>query len=101
MEKEIEILGRKYWAHVSPDDQGNGGYVIIGPPDGLVDELVSEPFATTLHNVLYNRRIFTYRDIANMKTAVGVLQEALSVDAQRLAEIFSKFETDSSGGRNE
>jgi hypothetical protein len=102
MEKEIVLSGRKYLAHVSPDDQGSGGYVVIGPPEGLVDELgLPEPFATNLHNVLYARHIFTYHDIANMKTAIGVLQEALSIDAQRLAETFAKFETDSSGGRNE
>lgn len=100
MEKEIVISGRKYWAHISPDEQ-SGAHVIIGPPEGLVDELeLPEPFATNLHNVLYSRRIFSYKDIANMKTAIGVLQEALSIDAQRLAEVFSKFETDS-GGRND
>jgi hypothetical protein len=102
MEKEIVLSGRKYLAHVSPDDQNNSGYVIIGPPEGIVDELgLPEPFATNLHNVLYNRHIFTYHDIANMRVAFGVLQEALSIDAQRLAETFARFETDSSGGRND
>ena len=101
MEKEIEVSGRKYLAHVSPDEQ-EGAYVIIGPPAGLVDEFgLPEPFATNLHNVLYSRHIFTYHDVANAKTAIGVLQEALSIDAQRLAEIFSKFETEGSGGRND
>jgi hypothetical protein len=101
MEQEIILSGRKYLAHVSPDEQA-GAFVIIGPPESLVDELgLPEPFATNLHNVLYARHIFTYHDIANMKTAIGVLQEALSIDAQRLAEIFSKFETESSGGRND
>ena len=102
MEKEIVLSGRKYLAHVSPDDQGSGGYVVIGPPEGLVDELrLPEPFATTLHNVLYTRHIFTYRETTHKKTPTGVPQAPSSIDAQRLAEAFAKFETDSSGGRND
>lgn len=95
METEIILNGRKYWAHVSPDEQ-QGAHVIIGPPEGLVDEMeIAEPFATTLHNVLYDRRIFTYQQISNMKNAVGVLQEALMIDAQKLAEAFLNFEKES------
>ena len=93
--KEIEIDGRKYMAFVSPDEQ-NGAYVVIGPPDGLMESLgVPEPFATTLHNILFDRKLFTYKDIvANQKIAVGALQEALNIDAQKLVQAYFTFGTE-------
>ena len=67
--------------------------IIIGPPEGLVDSLnLPEPFATTLHNILYARGIFTHTDASKPKILLGALQEALSLDVQRLAEAFLKFE---------
>lgn len=102
MEKKMEeINGRKYEVMYSPD-MPVGAFVIVGPPEGLIDSLwtsrgleVPEPFATNLHNILYDRRIFTYRDIASKNAAVGVLQEAIQIDAQILAEAFSQFEKES------
>lgn len=91
-EKDIILSGRKYRAMVSPDEQ-SGAYVIIGPPEGLVDEMgIPEPYATTLHNILYERKIFTYKDVSYRNNAVGVLQEWLTVDSQLLSEMFLKFE---------
>ena len=47
----IEENGRKYEALVEGDNT-----IIIGPPEGLVDEAgLSEPFATYLHNILHAR----------------------------------------------
>lgn len=94
--KEIVINGRKYMAYVSPDEQ-QGAFVIIGPPEGLVESLgVQEPFATTLHNILYDRRLYTYKDVAaNQKVAYGALQEALNIDAQRLVQAYFTFGTES------
>lgn len=67
--------------------------IIIGPPEGLVDHLgLPEPFATNLHNSLYRRRIFTYTQASRNGALQGALQEALKIDAQRLAEAFSEFE---------
>jgi hypothetical protein len=80
--------GRLYKAY-----QDGDVLITIGPPEGLVDSLgLPEPFATTLHNILYNRGIFTYADASKPRALVGALQEALSLDSQRLAEAFSKFE---------
>jgi hypothetical protein len=80
--------GRLYKAH-----QDGEAVIPIGPPDGLVDSLnLPEPFATTLHNVLYQRGIFTFADAARPRALQGALQEALNLDVQRLAEAFSKFE---------
>lgn len=97
-EKEASIEGRKYKVLVSPDEQ-QGGYIILGPPEGLVDSLgLPEPFATTLHNILYDRGMLNYKAIvANQKNAVGVMQEALNIDAQRLVEAFRNFENDNGG----
>lgn len=94
-QREIERNGRKYLAHVSPDVP-EGAYVVIGPPDGLVDELgLPEPFATTLHNILFDRKIFTYADASRPKVMMGVLQETLGIDAQKIIEKFYLFEKES------
>jgi len=68
--------------------------MVIGPPEGLVDNLsLPEPFATNLHNALYRRKLFTYKQVtANHKNLIGALQEALSLDAQILTEAFYNFE---------
>lgn len=82
------LTGRLYQAHKDGE-----AIIPIGPPEGLVDSLeLPEPFATTLHNILYARGIFTYADATKPKALIGALQEALTLDAQKLAEAFSKFE---------
>lgn len=93
--KEIEIEGRKYMAYISPDEQ-SGAHVIIGPPEGLVDAMgLPEPFATRLHNVLFDRKIFTYKDIvAGRSTAVGIMQYALGLDVQKLVEAYFNYGTE-------
>jgi len=89
--KEITLDGRKYLAYISPDEQ-SGAHVIIGPHEGLVDSLgLPEPFATTLHNVLYDRRIFNYDDISKRGVAVGIIQELMGLDAQKLVEAYFNF----------
>lgn len=96
--KEIVQNGRKYKALVSPDEQ-QGAYIIIGPPENLVDELgLSEPLATRLHNILYERGILTAKDATQRNAVLGALQEALQVDAQKIVETFFRFETETIGG---
>lgn len=96
--KEIEINERKYLALVSPDEQ-QGAFVVIGPPEGLVDELgIPEPQATRLHNILYDRKIFKFQDVARPNVAIGVIQELYAVDAQKLVEMFMNFEKEPVGG---
>lgn len=91
--KAIVLDGRKYMAYVSPDEQ-SGAHVIIGPPEGLVDAMgLPEPFASNLHNILFDRRLFTYKDIAaSQKIAFGVLQEAMAIDVQKLVEAYLNYE---------
>lgn len=90
--QEVIQEDRKYRAYVSPDEQ-MGAYIIIGPPEGLVDALgLPEPSATKLHNILYDRGIFTYEDACKRNVLTGVFQELFSVDIQVLMEEFSKYE---------
>lgn len=73
---------------------GEGGaQILVGPPEGLVDKLhLPEPFATRLHNVLYERHIFNFSSASKGNNLIGALQEALSVDAQLLLQAFSEYE---------
>lgn len=85
--------GRRY--HVLLDDSmGDELNILLGPPRDLVDELgLPEPFATRLHNVLCDREILTYNDIArSQKSLIGALQEALSIDASKIAEAYLNYE---------
>lgn len=102
--KTIEINGRKYLAYVSPEDSGPpGAFAVIGPPEGLVDNLeLPEPFATSLHNILYDRGLFTYKDVTqNPKALQGALQEAMKLDVQKLSQAYFTIENETeqvSGG---
>ena len=88
--EHVDELGRKYKAY----SDGGEAVVIIGPPEGLVDDLeLPEPFATRLHNIMYARGFFSYQDIAKAGSGLlGALQEALAIDAQKLSEIFFRYE---------
>lgn len=81
--------GRKYQAYSSPT-----GVIIIGPPEGLVDQMgLPEPFATKLHNILFDRGLFNYESVSRQPNIlIGALQEALTIDTQRLLEFYFKYE---------
>lgn len=84
---EQVIGGRKYRAIAD----GNGNSIVQGPPEGLVD-IYPEPFATALHNILYARNLLTYRDVVQRpKELIGALQEAMTLDAQKLQEAYFKY----------
>lgn len=84
------LNGRLYEAMQEGDHR-----VIVGPPEGVVDAMQwPEPFATNLHNALYQRHIYTFREAQTSKGIQGALQEALQVDVQKLAEIFLNYETE-------
>jgi len=86
----IDEKGRKYKALQDGDMR-----VIIGPPEGLVDDLgLPEPFATNLHNVLFRRGLWNYAEVAkNPNKLLGAYQEALRLDVQKLTEGFFKYES--------
>lgn len=83
--------GRKYQAIT---DDGDDKAIVIGPPEGLVDEFgLPEPFATRLHNILHARGLLSYEDVRkNPKAITGALQEFFTLDSQRLTEMFFKIE---------
>jgi len=85
---EQEISGRKYRAI---SDGVNS--IVMGPPEGLVDDLgFPEPFATSLHNILCARGLLAYNDVVRRPREMqGALQEALSLDVQRLTEAYFKY----------
>jgi len=96
MEKILHTdeLGRKYSAFSNGE-----AVIIIGPPEGLFDYLhLPEPFATRLHNILFDRGIFDYKTASRGQALVGALQEALLLDAQKLLEAFLRNEQ---GGTND
>ena len=84
----IDERGRKYKAIKSGDE-----IMVLGPPEDLMEEIgLSDPFATTLHNILYRRGFLTYEDVINKQNElIGALQEALLVDVQQLSEAFYKL----------
>jgi len=83
---EHEEDGRKYEA-LQEGDQ----VMKVGPPEGLVDFL-PEPFATNLHNALFRRKIFTFKQASSNGALQGAINEALTLTAQRLSDEFAKFE---------
>lgn len=96
MEKKIftdGVTGRKSWVLAESIGQDET-HIILGPPEGLVEELgLPEPLATRLHNILCDRGLLTYKDVAqNQRVLLGALQEALMIDVQKLAEAYFKFE---------
>jgi hypothetical protein len=81
--------GRKQKAYVEGDVP-----IIIGPPNEIVDSLgLPEPIATNLHNALHQRGLLNYAAVArNPQSLQGALQEALTLDVQRLTEAFFQYE---------
>lgn len=90
-----EINGRMYVVKMLPDFAGaaTGTPIIVGPPEGLVDSLgLSREQADRMHQILFDRRIFTFKDIARGQTAQAIMQEILQLDSQKLVEAFYKNE---------
>lgn len=91
--------GRRYDAWKGSGDQ----VVLIGPPEEIVDAIgLPEPFATRLHNILHDRGLLNSREVSRRsKELFSALQEALSVDVQRLNEAYFQYEQEDLGGRND
>ena len=94
----VDEKGRKYQAHTD-DSNPPGGYIVIGPPEGLVDTLgLPDHVATRLHNILYERKLFNLKSLSGRGIAHSVIQELYSVDAQKLSDAFLNFENVTVGG---
>lgn len=76
----------------APDDAAPMG-VLVGPPDAVDHMGLPEPFATTLHNHLFHRKIFTSADIRKRPVEVqGAILAALSVDTGTLHDAYVHLE---------
>ena len=89
----IDELGRKYLVKLAdavPDSEAHMG-IPIGPPD-VVDELgLPEPFATKVHNLLYDRKLWSIKEVqAQRNCLVGVLQAALQIDVHTLHNAYAE-----------
>ena len=86
---EIKRDGRLYAAYKQGDLT-----IIIGPPEGIVDDIgLPKGIATRLHNILYHRKLYNYAAVAkNSNQMVGALQEALSIDVQKLNEAYFRYD---------
>jgi hypothetical protein len=86
--------GRKYKSELpleAPLSHASRG-VRWGPPDlsplGLPPQI-----AVRLHNELFARNLFTYRDVrANMNEVVSAVMHTFAVDAQMIASIYYQRE---------
>lgn len=93
--KEVEWKspdGRLYKVLV-PEDAPKENYqygIIIGPPVELVEVLgLPEPIAVRFHNALYNRGMFTYKDVVKRRQDLfGAWQSTLMVDTEKILEVF-------------
>lgn len=93
----ISDLGRKYLVRL-PDDVSDEHVkrgLFIGPPD-IVDLLgLPDHIATRLHNELYNRKLYTRRDVERRASELtAALTAALKVDTQRLHTAYAEYERD-------
>jgi hypothetical protein len=87
--------GRKFLVTLPddvPDDQAHMG-VVIGPPP-IVDALrFPEPFATRLHNTLFDRKLWSIKEVQQNPNALrGALQKALRVDIHVLLNAYNEIE---------
>lgn len=88
----INELGRKIIYELPNDalEEDAEMGILVGPPENIVEALgYPEPFATRLHNLLAERKVYTAEDISkNPGILKGVLQAALGVDIQILQAAF-------------
>jgi hypothetical protein len=86
--------GRKYLVKLDddvPDEEAHLG-IPIGPPN-IVDELGwPEPFATRLHNILYDRKLWSIKEVNRQRNALeGALKAALRVDITTLHNAYTQM----------
>jgi len=79
--------GRKYLVRLAddiPDSEAHKG-IPIGPPD-IADVLgLPEPFATKLHNTLFDRKLWSIKEVKQQKDCLrGVMQAVLQIDVHTL-----------------
>jgi len=88
-----EIDGRKYKILLPTGSEDPDLGIMIGPP-AFVDELgLPEPFATRLHNQMFDRGLLTLADVQRKSREIqAALQSAFRVDAARIIDAYNKAE---------
>jgi len=86
--------GRKYLVELDDNDPEEDAYlgIPIGPPD-VVDELeLPDPFATRIHNMLFEKGLWSINELRKQPKALhGVLQAALKIDVQTLHTAYVNY----------
>ena len=96
--KEVEWTderGRKFLSKLEnhePEEDAPLG-IIIGPPD-ITDELgLPDEVAVKLHNQLFNRKLWTMRDIQRRPRELpAALQAAIGISVQKVTSAYAAYE---------
>jgi uncharacterized membrane protein len=97
--KKVEYIdprGRKYLVLVenNESDEMLQYGIKVGPPEDIVDELgLPEDKATELHNQLYNRKLWSMKEVnRNPKAIFAALQAVFRVNQQMIVNAYLKYE---------
>ena len=90
---EHTVEGRKYLVSLPEDSDNLDLGIVIGPPSFVDDLELPEPFATKLHNQMYDRGFFTLDNLRRRPNEVqAALQSALRLDAARIVNAYAEAE---------
>ncbi len=91
--REFEVKGKKYLVELPEGVENINLGIHLGPPD-ITDTLgIPEPFATRLHNQLFDRGLFTLKDLQRRpKEVQAALQSALRLDAATIVTAYAEAE---------
>lgn len=90
---EYERQGRKFLVML-PEGVDNVDLGIpVGPPEFLDFLDMPEPFATRLHNQMFDRKLFTLRDLQKRSNEVqAALQSAFRIDVASIVQAYHESE---------
>ena len=90
---ENKVKGKKYLVSL-PEGADNVDLGIdLGPPNFTGSLDLPEPFATKLHNQMYDRGLFTLDDLRRRPREVqAALQSALRLDAATIVNAYAEAE---------
>lgn len=95
--------GRKFRSLLpdnAPDSEAPKG-VLVGPPDVIGYLKLKEPFATELHNALFENGLFTSKDILRTKGILqGILQSVLHLTVTKIYDAYLSLENETKSEDN-
>lgn len=90
---EHEVDGKKYKIILPTGSEDPDLGIPVGPPNFTEELELPEPFATRLHNQMFDRGFFTLKDIQKRSREVqAALQAALRIDTARILDAYDKAE---------